>query len=92
MAGPQAGAGVAVKILVEEQQVAPMRVFLKHAHVAKHRPPAVGSAREEADEAVRDFPRHVARRQRRVGRGGCGDGEARILSRVEFHERLNQEK
>src|SRR5215212_9728558 len=45
--GAEPGAGVAVKVLVEEQQVAPLRVALEEAGVAVERPPPVAVEREK---------------------------------------------
>src|SRR4051812_17274945 len=55
MAGAQAGAVVAVEVLVEEDQVAPVRVFLELACPAVDRPPAALVLQEDARESTAEF-------------------------------------
>src|SRR5205085_10468649 len=50
--GAEAHARVAVEVFVEEQEVAPVRVFLTFAVPAVHGPAAFSVAREDAYEAV----------------------------------------
>jgi hypothetical protein len=47
MAGADAGAVVAVEVLVEEEEVAPVRILLELADPAVHRPAAVLVAQED---------------------------------------------
>src|SRR5207302_1374695 len=51
MARAHAGPVVAVEVLVERHIVAPVRIVLEILLPAKHRPPAVVVAHEDADEA-----------------------------------------
>ena len=53
VAGPDAAAVVPVEVLVEEHQVAPVRVGLELLGSAVHRPAAVGIAQEDAGETSR---------------------------------------
>src|SRR5262245_21679731 len=50
VAGAEAGAVVAVEVLVKEDQVAPVRVALELLGAAVDRPPSLPVAREDADE------------------------------------------
>ena len=51
MAGAEAGAVVAVEVLVEQDEIAPVRVFLELPRAAVDRPPAVLVAQEDAAPA-----------------------------------------
>ena len=55
VAGAEAGAVVAVEVLVEEQVVAPVRIVLERRLAAEHRAAALAVAREEADQALREL-------------------------------------
>src|SRR5882672_2642066 len=48
VAGSQPGAVVTVKIFVEQDQIAPMRIFLELGRAAINRPLSVGIAQENA--------------------------------------------
>src|SRR5262249_27863455 len=87
MTGAAAGAVLAVKVLVKQQMVAPVRIALEFLRRAVDPTAAVRRAREESDQPIGNLLRHVARRERMVRPGGR-DGELRLQSRVEFHERL----
>src|SRR2546427_9524547 len=56
---PQALAGVRVEVLVEQDQVAPVRIVLELATVPVDGPAAGGVAGEDADQAVRHLLRHL---------------------------------
>src|SRR6266852_9837490 len=58
MAGAYASAGIAVEVLVEEHQIAPVRVGLKPLQVPKHRAAALLIVKENARHAARQFARH----------------------------------
>src|SRR5262249_5017426 len=64
VAGAEAGAVVAVEGLVEQDQVAPVRVLLELPRAAVHRPPAVRPPREDSDHPAGDLLRHLAERDR----------------------------
>src|SRR6266536_1190104 len=44
MAGADSGPVIAVEVLVEQDEIFPVRIVLKFLHAAEHRPAAVGSA------------------------------------------------
>jgi hypothetical protein len=52
--GAGTAAGVAVEVLVEGQQVVPVRVGLEQAGVAEDRAAAAGVVKEDRDETVED--------------------------------------
>src|SRR5207247_2170636 len=53
---------VAVKALVEEQAIPPVRVFLKGAQVPVHGPSLAVIPGKDADQPPRDVPRHFLQR------------------------------
>src|SRR5215212_2479360 len=55
MTGADAGAVVAVEVLVKEDVVAPVRVCLHHLGRAEDRATAIGSALEDRNQAARDI-------------------------------------
>ena len=55
VAGAEAGAVVAVEVLVERNVVAPVRVLLELLRAAEHRPPAALVAQEDALQTSRDL-------------------------------------
>src|SRR5262245_15954386 len=63
------GAGVAVEVLVEEDQIAPVRVGLERGGFAVHRPGALLVAEEDANEAPRDLLGHLEERHADTGSG-----------------------
>ena len=54
VAGAEPGAVVAVEVLVEEQQVPPVRIVLELLRAAVHRPAALLVLQEDAAEPPRD--------------------------------------
>ena len=59
MAGAYASTGIAVEVLVEEHQIASVRVGLKLLQVPKHRAAALLIVKENARHAARQFPSHL---------------------------------
>src|SRR3989442_12315611 len=59
MAGSNADARVTLKILVEQKQIAPVRIRLENLQVAKSGAAAVTRAQEKVGQAVRKVPRHL---------------------------------
>src|SRR5436305_11453079 len=66
----QPGAVVAVKVLVEQDQVLPVRIGLELLGAAEHRTPAALVPQEELDEPPRELRRHLREVQQatRAGR------------------------
>src|SRR5438128_11171625 len=64
VAGANAGAVVTVEVLVEEDEVAPVRIGLERVGAAVDRTPAVGPLEEDAGEPSRQLRRHVPERHR----------------------------
>ena len=73
LAGPDAGSVVAVEVLVEPDQVAPVRVLLELRSTAVDRPPAARVAQEDVREAAGDLL------LRSPGTGSSGSGAGRTL-------------
>lgn len=92
MAGAQAHSAIAVVILVEEQALVPVWVFLKFAVEAEASSPAVGPAFENRNHAVSRFPRDFARgdglilaarrRQRELPANGITKTDERVDQQV----------
>src|SRR5439155_9780966 len=61
VAGPDPGAVVAVEVLVEQDQVAPVRVVAQDRLSTVYRPVPVGVGAEAADEPVADFAGHLVK-------------------------------
>src|SRR5512145_833137 len=60
----EAGAVVAMEVLIEQQQVAPVRVFLETSGPTVDAAATVAPAREHRDHAIGRFARHLGRRDR----------------------------
>src|SRR6185312_5204239 len=58
MTGAESGAGVAVEVLVEQQIIAPVRVFLELATLSKDRTAPILVALKQIDHSVGDLFRH----------------------------------
>src|SRR3954469_1261738 len=90
MARADAGAVVAVEVLVEKDQIAPVRVLLKSGGAAVQRP-AVVLAQEDQADPPRDLIRHLPERHLLTGAGGALHGERVTKVRVHLPEGLNQQ-
>ena len=62
VAGAEPGAVVAVEVLVEQDQVAPVRIVLELRRAAVHRPPPVVVAQERRRQPPRDLLRDLEQR------------------------------
>src|SRR5271165_6490587 len=72
VAGAQSHSTIAVVILVEEQALVPVRVFLKFLVEAETGPLAVSAAFENGNHAVGRFPRDFMRRDWLIVAAGGG--------------------
>jgi hypothetical protein len=59
MAGPDAGAVVAMKVFVEQQMVAPIRITLKFLRTTVHRPAAAFVTQKNPSQAIGDLMRNL---------------------------------
>src|SRR5438309_7110946 len=91
VAGADAGALVAVKILVEEEKVAPVRIDLERPGGTVHGAPAVAAAQEQADEPARQLARDVPEVEQAVRPGRAFDLEVVAVEVVELLQRLDQQ-
>src|SRR5262245_40248994 len=55
MAGTQAGAIIAVEVLVEQDEIAPMWIFLENARTPVNRPASTSVAEEDAGQTPREI-------------------------------------
>jgi hypothetical protein len=58
MAGPKAGSIVSMEILIEEDQVSPMRILLKLLRTTIYRPTAVSLLQEETGKSPSEIVCH----------------------------------
>ena len=91
VAGAEAGAVVAVEVLIERNAVAPVRVVLELFRAAKHRTPAGLVAQEDALQAIGDLVGHLGERHQRAGAGGTLHAEGVAVVGVELDQRANEE-
>src|SRR6267142_3925499 len=91
VAGADAGALIAVKILVEEEKVAPVWIDLERPDGAVHGAPAVAAAQEQADEPARQLARDVPEVEQAVRAGRALDLEVVAVEVVELLQRLDQQ-
>src|SRR5262249_10287261 len=91
MARADAGAVVAVEVLVEPDQVAPVRILLERAHPTVHRSPAIRASQEDPGEPTRQLGRDVPEGRARARARGALDLEARPVEVVELLKRLDEE-
>src|SRR6266545_3268925 len=92
VAGADAGTVVAVKVLVEGNQAAPVRVSLEDLRPAVDRPAAIRSRQEDAREPPRQLGPDLPEVHLPVGARGTRDLEIVAEETVELLERLDQEK
>ena len=91
MAGSDASAVVAVEVLVEQNQIAPVRIVLERLDAAEHRTPAILVAQEDARHPARELRGHLAEGHELPGSGRALDGESVAVVVMELLQRLDQE-
>lgn len=64
MAGSESRASIPVEVLVEKQQIAPVRVGLEFLHIAMRRPPALVVPQENSGQPPGQFRGHLPERER----------------------------
>src|SRR6516225_1800842 len=62
MAGAKPGAILAMKVLVEQDVIPPLRVFLEFLGASVNRPPVIFIAKKDAGQAQRNLLRHLKQR------------------------------
>src|ERR1700739_2002182 len=92
MTGAHSGTGVAVEILVKQNQVAPMGVRLELLQVAEYRPVALFVTKKDACHPLRQFPCHVPQRLHVSRSSRELDFEIVTQIVVDFLQGLDQEK
>ena len=75
MAGADPESGVAVEVLVEEEQVPPVRVLLERLRVAVHGTPTPFVTHEDAREPLAELLGHLVEGHLPAGAGGTLDLE-----------------
>src|SRR5713226_2925196 len=92
VAGPQAGPVVAVEVLVEERQAAPVRVALELLGAAEDRAAPVRPREKEAVETPRDIRGHVPEAHEAARAGRARGLEVVAEEVMELLQRLDEEK
>src|ERR1700675_3373770 len=92
MTGAHSRTGVAVEVLVKENQVAPMRVRLELVQVAEHRSVALFVTKKDVGHPARQFTRHFPQRLHVSRSGRELDFEIVTEIVVELLQRFDQEK
>src|SRR6266540_6872214 len=92
VAGADAGPAVAVEVLVEQDQVAPVGIALEQLEGAVDRPASVTAAQEDAGEAPRQLGRDLPQRHRLPRARGELDLELALEEVIEALERLDQQE
>src|SRR5687767_7816132 len=75
VARAEAGAGISVEVLIEEEMVAPVGVLLEGRTVGEHRAAAVRVALEDLHQALREEVRDLGECEECTGAGGALDCE-----------------
>src|SRR5579872_1159548 len=89
VAGTDTCAVITVEVLVEQQEVAPVRVILKCFNAAMNRPQPIFVAQENARQAARQFFRYLVQREQIARTGGKLDLEALPVEVVKRFQRLD---
>src|SRR5579862_2959776 len=92
MTGAHSGTGVAMEVLVKQNQVAPMGVGLKLLQVAEYRSVAIFVTKKDVCHPARQFPRHVPQRLHVSRSSRELDFEIVTQIVVELLQGLDQEK
>src|SRR5712692_8522350 len=92
VAGAEACSVVAVKILIEQDQVLPERVVLKDFRRAVYGPAAVAAAQENPGQAVRKLPGHFPEIHAAPGASGAFHFESVAEVVVEFLQGLDEQE
>src|SRR3954470_7239040 len=87
MARPETRAVVAVEVLVEQEQIAPVRIGLKLRRSSVDGAMSVAVAQEDGGEAARDFLRDLIERHLPARSRGTFDGEVVSVIRVVLEQR-----
>src|SRR6266511_460128 len=90
--GPEAGAGVAVEVLVEEDQVVPRWVLLQLAVAAEDGAPALLVPQEQRDQAARELVRDLGEVEKPAGAGRALDAEPRAEEAVVDAQHLDEQE
>ena len=91
VAGPEAGPVVAVEILVEQHEIAPVRVFLELPGSAIDRPPALLVLEKGVRQAARDLFGDLIQVHVPPGARGTLDGEIISIEGVIIHQGPNDQ-
>src|SRR5262245_19718029 len=92
VARTDARAVVAVEVLVERDQVAPVRVALEEFRSTVDGTTAVGAGQEQSAQASRQLGGDLPEVELPAGARGAGDGEALAEVVVKLLERLDQQE
>src|SRR5689334_17598095 len=91
MAGAHAGSGVAMEVLVKENQIMPVRVGLELFKISEYRPAALFILKKDAGHAARKLTRHLPQVHHGSRAGGKFYFEIRAQIVMELLQRLDQQ-
>src|SRR5271165_1217330 len=91
VAGSNSGSRIAVEVLMEQNQIAPVRIGLELFEIAEHRPAAFFIAKKNVRHAARQFSRHFPQGHC-LSRSG-GELNLKVVAQVvmKLLERLDQQ-
>src|SRR6185295_410822 len=92
MAGPDAGAIVAMKVLVEEHEITPVRIVLEAARGAVDRPPPLRIGHEDADEPSRQLRSDFEQGHEPPGARRTFDAKVIAVVTVELQQRAYEQQ
>src|SRR5580704_4216 len=92
MTGAHSGTGIAVEVLVKENQVTPVRVSLELFQVGEYRPAALFVTKKDVCQPARQFTRYVPQRLHVSRSGREFDFEIVTEIVVELLQGLDQQK
>src|SRR6185312_8678392 len=91
MTGADPAALVAVEVLIEQEEVPPVRIVLERLGVAVDRPAPVTPAQEEARESPRELGRDLPEIEETAGAGRALDLQVVAVEVVESLQRLDEQ-
>src|ERR1700745_3457473 len=91
MTGADSGSGVAMEVLVKQDEVTPVRVGLEFFQVAEHWPSAATVSQEYARQTARQFARYLPQRHHLSGSSRELDFEVVAEVVVKFLQRLDEQ-
>src|SRR5205814_52368 len=92
MTGAQACPDITMKVLIEQDQIAPQRIALKRLCAAVNGPAAVGAMQKDTDQSAGKLRRHFPEGHHDTRAGGKLHFELIAVIVMEFLQRFDQQK